>query len=434
VGYRVDPEKITGKAAPKSPILPRFRVRNPEDLWGSLGTQIAGGDSLGGKMHTNFETTDLLVFSNLRWDFVFQRPQHILTRQAKYRRVFYFEEAVFGMTDAPKLHLKETLDGVKVIVPYLPSNLKPDMITATLKDLVDHLIFEENLVVYTFWYYSPAALEFTDHLSPTTVIYDRTSECPPGEANLMEKADLVFTAGPDLYESRKNSHPNIHSFPTCTDYAHFSQSRLKLVEPDDQAQIPRPRIGYHGIVDQRFDGELVSQLAEKRPDYHFVIMGPTNNIDPESLPKANNIYYLGAKDHHTLPLYIAGWDCGMMPYNVSEKTRLINPAALAEILTAGVPVVSTPVPEVVDPFEKNALANIASSAEDFLLCIEKAMNERNSDPEWLEKVDWFLAEHSWDITIARMAELECETLKRKTLELNAQIVRKAVLNSARGIL
>lgn len=111
-------------------------------------------------MGTKCETSDLLVFSHLRWDFVFQRPQHLLTRHARYRRVYYFEEPVFGMTDIPRLHLRQTSEGVQVVVPYLPSNIKASDVEASLKDLVDELLFEEDMSQYTSWYYTPMALFF----------------------------------------------------------------------------------------------------------------------------------------------------------------------------------------------------------------------------------------------------------------------------------
>jgi UDP-galactopyranose mutase len=372
-------------------------------------------------MGTKCETSDLLVFSHLRWDFVFQRPQHLLTRHARYRRVYYFEEPVFGMTDIPRLHLRQTSEGVQVVVPYLPSNIKASDVEASLKDLVDELLFEEDMSQYAAWYYTPMALSFTRHLNPINTIFDCMDElslfkgAPQSlidmEDELMKRAEVVFTGGQSLYEAKKNNHHNIHSIPSSIDYAHFSQGRLQLVEPDDQINIPHPRIGFYGVIDERFDADLLSRMAEISSEYQFIIIGPVVKIDPGTLPQRANIHYLGKRDYHTLPLYLAGWDCAMMPFALNESTKFISPTKTPEFLAAGRPVVSTAIKDVVHPYSEKKLVHIASSPEEFLLCIERAISERASDPSWLERVDSFLADNSWDITFEKMAKLESQSMR-----------------------
>lgn len=374
-------------------------------------------------MNTPCETSDLLVFSHLRWDFVFQRPQHLLTRHAKYRRVFYFEEPVFGMTEIPRIHLRETSEGVQVVVPYLPNDIKPADVEPAMKDLVDDLLFEENLTEYSLWYYTPMALSFSTHLKPICTIFDCMDElslfrdAPQSlidkEAELLKLADVVFTGGYSLFEAKKESHHNIHPFPSSIDYAHFSQGRLQLVEPDDQVNIPHPRIGFYGVIDERFDLALLSRMAELKPEYQFIIIGPVTKIDPSELPQRANIHYLGKKDYHILPLYLAGWDCAMMPFALNDSTKFISPTKTPEFLASGRPVVSSAIRDVVSSYGENKLVHIASSPEEFLLCMEKAMSERASDPQWLEKVDSFLVENSWDITFEKMAQLEGEIVSRQ---------------------
>jgi UDP-galactopyranose mutase len=374
-------------------------------------------------MNTPCETSDLLVFSHLRWDFVFQRPQHLLTRHAKYRRVFYFEEPVFGMTEIPRIHLRETTEGVQVVVPYLPKEIKPEDVEPAMKDLVDELLFEESLSEYSLWYYTPMALSFSKHLKPICTIFDCMDElslfrgAPQSlidqEAELLKLADVVFTGGHSLFEAKKGSHHNIHPFPSSIDYAHFSQGRLQLVEPDDQVNIPHPRIGFYGVIDERFDLELFSRMAELKPEYQFIIIGPVVKIDPSELPQRANIHYLGKKDYHILPLYLAGWDCAIMPFALNDSTKFISPTKTPEFLASGRPVVSSAIRDVVSPYGDNKLVHIASSPEEFLLCIEKAMNERSTDPQWLEKVDTFLVDNSWDITFEKMALLESDVVLRQ---------------------
>lgn len=374
-------------------------------------------------MNTHCETSDLLVFSHLRWDFVFQRPQHLLSRHAKHRRVFYFEEPVFGMTDMPRLHLRETAEAVQVAVPYLPSNIKPEDVEPALRDLVDELIFEEDLSTYAVWYYTPMALPFTRHLEPVSVIFDKMDElslfkgAPQAlidmEQELLKKADLVFTGGHSLYEASKNAHHNIHAFPSSIDYDHFSQGRQALVEPDDQVNIPHPRLGFYGVIDERFNIDLLRDMATLRPDYQFIILGPVVKIDPETLPQASNIHYLAKKDYHALPLYLAGWDCAIMPFALNDSTKFISPTKTPEFLAAGKPVVSTSIKDVVNPYGTNKLVHIADTAEEFVKCCEAAMKERTEMTDWLERVDAFLSGNSWEETFLRMASLEKEIPKKK---------------------
>jgi glycosyltransferase involved in cell wall biosynthesis len=366
-------------------------------------------------MNTPCETTDLLVFSHLRWDFVFQRPQHLLTRHAKYRRVFYFEEPVFGMTEVPRLHLRETAQNVLIVIPYLPSSIESEKMEATLIDLVDELVYEEELIDYTIWYYTPMALNFSRHLEPRAIIFDCMDELSlfkgapqallDNENELMQIADVVFTGGYSLYEAKKNRHHNIYPFPSSIDFNHFSQARLRLVEPDDQINIPHPRIGFYGVVDERFNYRLLEQMADLKKDYQFIIIGPNAKINVEDLPQRPNIHYLGKKDYHALPLYLAGWDCAMMPFALNDSTKFISPTKTPEFLAAGKPVVSTSIRDVVHPYGVNKLVRIADSAEDFIDAIDLSMKECKT-PEWLDRIDHGIRDNSWDITFTKMASIE----------------------------
>lgn len=392
-------------------------------------------------MNTICETSDLLVFSHLRWDFVFQRPQHLLSRHAKHRRVFYFEEPVFGMTEVPRLHLRETSENVLVVIPYLPTNIEPSKMEAALTDLVDELIYEEQLIDYSVWYYTPMALNFTRHLEPRAVIFDCMDElslfkgAPQSlidlEAELMKRADVVFTGGHSLFEAKKNNHHNIHAFPSSIDYTHFSQARSRLVEPDDQINIPHPRIGFYGVIDERFNIDLLAQMADLKPDFHFVIVGPVVKIDPRTLPRRTNIHYLGKKDYHALPLYLAGWDCAMMPFALNDSTKFISPTKTPEFLAAGRPVVSTSIKDVVHPYGNQRLVHIADTAEDFIAAIDLALQQRK-DAEWMDRVDHNLKTNSWDITFEKMASLELQVSTSRSSAMRPRISEQVTL-SASGV-
>lgn len=358
---------------------------------------------------------EMLVFSHLRWDFVFQRPQHLMSRFAKDRRVFFIEEPVFENTARSFYEMKNREGGVKVIVPHLPQGLDVDQVHQKISILVEDLIQDQNIQEYVSWYYTPMALEFTRHLTPSAIIFDCMDElsafknAPQSllelEAELLRKADVVFTGGTSLYEAKRDRHHNVHAFPSSIDREHFMKARLEKNEPDDQASIPHPRIGFFGVIDERMDIELVGKMAQLRPDWHFVMIGPVVKIDPATLPQSANIHYLGKKDYKELPSYLSGWDVAMLPFARNESTRFISPTKTPEYLAAGRPVVSTSIRDVIRPYQDEKLVLIADQAEDFVASCEKALIEMRHGSEWLDRVDIFLGAMSWDSTFARMSDL-----------------------------
>jgi glycosyltransferase involved in cell wall biosynthesis len=367
---------------------------------------------------------DLICFSHLRWDFVYQRPQHLLKRSARDRRVFFVEEPIFD-NGSLRLHVSERENNLKVVVPHLPQGLKSEIAkTALLHDMVQRLLTENSIHQYIAWYYTPMALDFTRHLKPQAVIYDCMDELSAfknaperlkhREHELFQIADLVFTGGQSLYEAKRHQHRSVFAFPSSIDRDHFMQARTDIVEPTDQKDIPHPRLGFFGVVDERFDVELLDEVSKQRPDWQFVIVGPVVKIDPEILPRRENIHYLGSKSYQELPAYIAGWDVALLLFAQNESTRFISPTKTPEYLAAGKPVVSTPIRDVVCPYGQMGLVRIAGNAQEFISAIEAALGSAPSCNEWLEKVDGFLAQMSWDETWARMSRLIDDTLAAKT--------------------
>ncbi len=364
---------------------------------------------------------DLVCFSHLRWDFVYQRPQHLISRFGKNTRAFFIEEPVFGLNET--LHLKQSSEGVYVVIPHLPHGLDEAEVARRLRNFIDELFLEKEIEQYALWYYTPMALAYSDHLDPALTIYDCMDElsafkfAPPTlqqlEKKLLQQADLVFTGGMSLYEHKKDHHHNIHAFPSSIDKGHFTQARSVKHEPADQYNIPHPRIGFYGVVDERFDIELLSNVASQRPDWHFVILGPVVKIDPATLPTNNNVHYLGSKSYKQLPDYLAGWDIAMIPFARNESTRFISPTKTPEYLAAGRPVISTSITDVVDPYHKQSLVHIADDAPTFIEAGEKILSNDNKK-EWLQEVDQFLADNSWDNTWSSMMQLMNRTMQEKT--------------------
>jgi UDP-galactopyranose mutase len=355
---------------------------------------------------------DVVCISHLRWDFVYQRPQHLLSRCARDRRVFFVEEPTFD-TGPARLDVCRRQDGLCVVVPRLPDGLGELAIEAAQQELLDEFLVEWHLKRYLLWYYTPMALGFTRHLDPLGIVYDCMDElsafagAPPAlrerEAELLTRADVVFTGGPSLYAAKRQRHPNVHLFPSSVDLAHFEQARAVTREPTDQETIARPRLGFFGVIDERMDLELLERLAEERPEWQLVLVGPVAKIDPTSLPRRTNIHYLGPKSYPELPAYLGGWDVTLLPFARNESTRFISPTKTPEYLAAGKPVVSTPIRDVVRPYGELGLVRIAETVDEFVGAVEASLADDAISHQ--RRAETFLAEMSWDRTWQQMQAL-----------------------------
>jgi glycosyltransferase involved in cell wall biosynthesis len=356
----------------------------------------------------------LLCLSHLRWDFVFQRPQHLMTRAADQYRVVFFEEPVAAADQAPRIEVRRSAEGVLVATPLLPPGLDATAADAAQRDLLNALLADLAAPVSVSWFYTPMALDFAGHLRPAVTVYDCMDElslfrgASPRltllERRLLKEADLVFTGGRSLHAAKRRLHPDAHLFPSSVDAAHFRRARSwEGPEPEDQAGLARPRVGFFGVLDERMDYALLDAVAAARPDWQLIMVGPTAKIDPAALPRQPNLHWLGMKSYADLPAYLAGWDVGLMPFALNEATRFISPTKTPEFLAAGVPLVSTSVPDVVADWEKDGLVEIADGPGAVVAMIEAVLT-RPRQP-WLARVDRRLARLSWAATWARMGRL-----------------------------
>lgn len=353
---------------------------------------------------------DLVCFCHLRWGFVFQRPNHLLSRFSKHQRVFFIEEPIFHDGE-DKLQIENYNEKLFVVTPHIKGGLPEEEVHRRQKKFIDNLFANMNIEKYFSWYYTPMALPFTDHLTPEVVVYDCMDElsafkfAPPQltilEKELLKKADVVFTGGQSIYEAKKDAHHNIYSMPSSIDKHHFGQARKIKEDPADQKNIPHPRFGFFGVIDERFDIELIDAVAKARPEWQFILLGPVVKIDPATLPKYDNIHYLGGKKYDELPNYIAGWDIAMVAFAMNESTKFISPTKTPEYLAAGKPVISTPIRDVVRPYGDNKLVHIVNNAEEFIKAGEKELGKKRNT-SWLKKVDDFLLYNSWDRTWGQM--------------------------------
>ena len=373
---------------------------------------------------------DVVCFSHLRWDFVFQRPQHLMTRCARdCRRLYFFEEPVFEDGIAPRLEIALSR-GVHVVVPHVASGLSESQVHALQRRLLNELIVQQHIARFVAWYYTPMALAFSDHLRPAAVVYDCMDELSAfkgapavlkdREAVLLSRAGLVLTGGQSLYEAKRHQHENIHPFPSSVDVAHFGRARTVERDPADQALIPRPRLGFFGVIDERMDLELLDGVAAARPDWHLVMLGPVVKIDPAQLPRRSNIHYLGSKKYDELPEYLAGWDVALLPFARNEATRFISPTKTPEYMAAAKPVVSTSIRDVVRPYGQQGLARIADRVPDFVEACAAAMTEEAAPR--IRQADAFLRQTSWDGTWLRI-RLLVESLLRPQEEAGTATMR-----------
>ncbi len=360
--------------------------------------------------NTGVARNDLICFSHLRWDFVFQRPQHLLSRAVKSMRVLFWEEPIPTSAAQPSMDRRLSSEGVIVLQPRIPGGLDWTDVQHTLLDQVLQEFAVSNPVL---WFYTPHAQAFAGHLKGNPVIYDCMDELsafagadpalPGWERDLMARAALVFTGGHSLHEAKSRQHGNVHAFPSGVDTAHFQPARNGLPDPADQQAIPHPRMGFYGVLDERLDRVLLSRLADLRPDTHFVLVGPLAKLDLDELPQRPNLHYLGSKEYADLPAYVANWDVALMPFAINEATRFISPTKTPEYLAAGRPVVSTPIVDVVRQYGAMPAVQIAGTAEAFAAATDAALALARGPQGWLAKADAMLAGMSWDAIWSEMS-------------------------------
>jgi len=355
----------------------------------------------------------IICFSHLRWDFVFQRPQHLMGRFAATRPVVYFEEPLpLGANETASVGVYTDASGVMVATPRLPDGLNPVERETAVKALLDGFMAERGFVRPVLWYYTPMMLPFSRHIEASAVVYDCMDElanfrfAPPAlrplEQELIATADVIFTGGHSLYEAKKHLHGNIHPFPSSVDRAHFAAAR----QTESAKADGRPVLGFYGVIDERMDLGLIAAVADARPDWSIVLVGPVVKISPDDLPRRPNIAYPGSCDYADLPARLAGWDVALMPFAINESTQFISPTKTPEYLSAGKPVVSTPVRDVVRHYGGLEAVGIATTAADFVDACEFALTlASHSDGGWLADADAALADLSWDQTHIRMSNL-----------------------------
>jgi len=369
---------------------------------------------------TSFKTLDhrspIICFSHLRWDFVVQRPQHLMERFSRDRPVIFFEE--FIPTDHHLAYFEvHCFEGtaVRAIRPRVPHWWSDAERQTALSRLLDEVLSLFGWSKPVLWFYTPLMHSFARHVDAEAVVYDCMDElanfkfAPPelkhAEGELLNRANVVFTGGKSLFEAKNDRHANVHCFPSSVDVAHFGAARACNPAPADQASIGSPRFGYIGVIDERIDLELVASVARMRPDYSFVFVGPVVKISPAALPQAANLHYLGRKSYLELPAYLSGWHAALMPFAHNDATRYISPTKTPEYLAAGIPVVSTRIADVVSGYGQTPGVFLVDGAKQFAEACDEACRMDPTDTTWRAVIDEKLSQSSWDDTFAKMRAL-----------------------------
>ncbi len=391
---------------------------------------------------------DIVCISHLWWDWVWQRPQHLLSRISEKHRTLYVEE--------PRIKIGPQSEGFEIleILPRLQVarlSYRSDRQTfwRRLNDVLDQagahpfkvsdnikvagLMFEspvqsrleEEVERYVagwrsggpliLWLYTPAVVNFIDILKPDLVVYDVMDELAAfkfasprlkqQEQELLDRADLVFGGGPSLYEGKKDRHPDVHLFPSGVEQEHFAQAlEPRFPVPPDMSDLPHPIVGYYGVIDERLDLDLLRRAAEARPEWSFVLVGPVLKIQESDLPRLPNIHYPGKKGYDELPSYLKSFDVAMMPFALNQSTRFISPTKTLEYMAGHKPIVSTPVPDVVSLY--GSVVRIAEGTEEFVHQIEATLDEQEPERDARRRKELeFLARYSWDQIASEMHAL-----------------------------
>jgi glycosyltransferase involved in cell wall biosynthesis len=371
------------------------------------------------------DTYDLVVHSHLRWDGVFQRPHHIISRRARQHRVAFIEEPLFlEGSSGVRLETRVEPPNITVVQPFLPPQAEFLPAVSAENQRLNRGLIEEFLSRGGFrdvvrWHYAPMAIYLEGACSERAIVYDCMAElsafkgAPPDlidcERELMRQADIVFTGGRSMYENKRAYHTNILRFDSGVDVDHFQKATVpETLVPDDADELPHPIIGYYGVIDERMDLDAIRLMAHREPGWQLLLIGPVTKIDEATLPQASNIHYTGQRSYEDLPGYLKAFDVCLIPFADNEATRYLSPTKTLEYFAGTRPVVSSPVHDVVEHYSD--LVRIARSPEEWVTQVRAALTEDNRDRlrGGLERA----RSHTWNSIVAQMSDLVDQALSR----------------------
>ena len=343
---------------------------------------------------------DMIVFCHLRWQFVYQRPQHIISRMAETMKILLIEEPLYDAS----VHNSGNLIIVNEMLHVLQPNVKD---IGAIAGIIPSFVKNKNVAVG--WFYSASFCPLLESFDFDTIVYDCMDELSlfkgapahliDQEKYLMANADIIFTGGKSLYESKKQFHSNVHCFPSSVDEQHFAKALNGIRIADDISNLSSPIVGYYGVIDERIDLELLHETAKKLPNVSFVMIGPLAKIEEADLPKEANIHYLGMKSYNELPHYLKAFDIAMMPFALNDATKYISPTKTLEYMAAGKPIISTKIIDVVRDY--SICVSLIETADEFCDAIQFLMDKTDRFSMELEYFK-ILKKTSWDNTVEKM--------------------------------
>ncbi len=379
----------------------------------------------------------LLCLAHLGWDYVWQRPQHILSRLAAHYRVIYVNEPrlvnpvddEYPADDQPYLQQVGQTAGLTAWQPIYPH--RPEVLAQwreTYLRLVQTLLPPAGPPPI-LWFYTPTPYYFLEHIPAGLVVYDimdnlagfkgAASDLPEREAKVLAAADMVFTGGRSLYRKHQHAHPHLHLFSSGVEPEHFAQALQphtptapEIAELCANGSSPQAILGYYGVIDERIDLHLLHTLAAENPHWAVVMVGPVTKIDPGQLPRLPNLHYPGMQPYERLPHFLKGFDVCLMPFALNQATHTISPTKALEYMAAHKPIVSTPIPDVVANWGE--VVHIATDPAEFTTAVSIALAEppaRRAARMRLEKE--LLARNTWDHIAVQMHEHMQRALARK---------------------
>jgi glycosyltransferase involved in cell wall biosynthesis len=366
---------------------------------------------------------DIVIFSHLRWDFVTQRPQHIATRLGKDRKILFVEEPIeFENEDLGSANVVKVNENITVIQPKISAK----NFSKELSPLVNFYLSKWGIIEPILWFYSASFVDVVDSVDHSLLVYDCMDELSAfkgasknliaQEKKLLNLSDVVFTGGKSLYESKRKHNINTHCFPSSVEKYHFEKAYdLATVFPPDIERIPKPVVGFYGVIDERIDLNLLEKVARKMPYVSFVMIGPVAKIKESSLPKASNIYYLGEKSYEELPNYLKAFEIAMMPFAINRATEFISPTKTLEFMAARKSIISTPVYDVVRDYQR--VVEIAEDATEFEQAIKNYLTESQNEKKTRETLqDYVIEKTSWDKTVLEMEKIIERRIDSRNLE------------------
>ena len=364
----------------------------------------------------------IIVHSHLRWDFVWQRPQQLMSRLSERAPILFVEEPLYQGDSAPRLELTWPLPTVCRAVPVLAESLRHlyDNSITIIRELLRREMSADGALGDEYdqpvqWFYTPMpAPAMIGAFGERAIVYDcmdelsqfrfAPKELVDREKLLISEADVVFTGGFKLWQAKAKLHANVHFFGCGVDVAHFATAgQDDLPVPADVASLSRPMIGYYGVIDERLDYALLRRLSAALPDVSVVMVGPVVKVAPDELPQAHNIHWIGQRPYAELPSYVKRFDACLMPFALNEATEYINPTKTLEYMAAGKPIVSTAIADVIHHF--TPIVAVGYSHAEFVKHVRHALAQ--PDEALIERGRALARDNSWEKIVRRMEAIVC---------------------------